>query len=192
MNAARKHSPPQINSNVIVNHTYRFRSTTDAATAITFNQVLAMVGSVATAANATLTSIARSLRLNSIEIWAATTAANTQTTCSVLWTSTIDDNAVTSKEISDTSVSASWPAHVLGRPPAGTECSFWTIGSTAPMFTIVAPTGSVVDVNVTYVLGDLTSGVATTVASATLGTMYYPPLDGATDLYLPVSLGTTT
>jgi hypothetical protein len=61
------------------------------------------------------------------------------------------------------------------------------------MFTLTAPTGSIIDVDATCLLNDSTSATqAFTVAAGTLGVLYFLPLDGATDLFLPVSLLTTT
>jgi hypothetical protein len=58
---------------------------------------------------------------------------------------------------------------------------------------MIAPTGSIIDVTLSFVLAD--TGLASTAisaATAVIGTLYYFPLDGTTDKYLPVSLNTTT
>jgi hypothetical protein len=58
---------------------------------------------------------------------------------------------------------------------------------------ISAPSGSVIDVRGTWILqDDGNAGISYAAASVTLGRMYWLPLDGSTDQYLPVSLNTTT
>jgi hypothetical protein len=62
-----------------------------------------------------------------------------------------------------------------------------------PMFEIVAPTGSVIDVHATWMIRDQSNTSDTyAAATVTLGQIYWLPLDGTADLYLPVSLATTT
>jgi hypothetical protein len=60
------------------------------------------------------------------------------------------------------------------------------------MFDIVAPSGSIIDVHVTVLLNDGAAGTAYTVSSATIGALYYAPLDGTSDVFTPVSLTTVT
>jgi len=61
------------------------------------------------------------------------------------------------------------------------------------MFTLVAPAGTIIDVSLSFVLNDVaTAGLTYTVASGTLGVLYYAPLDDQGDIYLPVSRLTTT
>jgi hypothetical protein len=85
------------------------------------------------------------------------------------------------------------PAHVTSKPPVGSAASFWLGSASNTMFTLVAPVGSVIDVHCTHVLFDTQAAADTlAVAAGTLGALYYMPLDGVSDVYLPVSLGTTT
>jgi hypothetical protein len=98
------------------------------------------------------------------------------------------------KEISDTTMSVSTPAHISAKPPIGSYAYTWLSPSGSQFaFELTAPTGSIIDVHATYMLqDDQAAGTSYTVAAGTLGALYYLPLDGATDLYLPVGLGTTT
>ncbi len=58
---------------------------------------------------------------------------------------------------------------------------------------IVAPVGTIIDVLASHVLIDTgLAGFSYTVAAGTLGALYYLPLDGDSDAYIPVSLTTTT
>jgi hypothetical protein len=61
------------------------------------------------------------------------------------------------------------------------------------VFTVSTDSACVIDVNLTGILLDgSTSSATVTVGTASLGVMYYPPLDGSTDKLLPVGLNTAT
>jgi len=62
------------------------------------------------------------------------------------------------------------------------------------MFILTAPVGSIVDVKLDYILWDTGTAppVAYIVAAGTLGALYYTPLDGDSDAFVPVARVTTT
>ena len=86
------------------------------------------------------------------------------------------------------------PDHVVGSPPRGSEASLWAVSGTGlDMFTLTAPIASIIDVDITFVLNDTGSAGSTySVASGVVGVLYYLPLDGTSDAYVPVSLNWTT
>ena len=182
--------PPQLPTNVRVRHTFRFRSTSSTATVITDTNLVDMCGAICTIANTALAQIALNGKLHSVSVWTPPASQGGNATCSVEWNS---GNYAPQTEVSDTTISTAIPAHIRAVPPAGSAAAFWYGQSGTALFTLTAPTGSVIDVDVTFLLND--SGAAASnyaVAAGTLGTMYYPPLDGTTDRFLPVSLVTTT
>jgi hypothetical protein len=95
---------------------------------------------------------------------------------------------------SDASISSAYPCHIFARPPTGSFASFWMDATNDNIvFTLSTDSACVVDINVTGVMLDGSSSSATvTVGTASLGVMYYPPLDGSTDKLLPVGLNTAT
>ncbi len=191
INRAEKH-PPQLRTNVIVKHRYRFRSNVDGnATVITDSDLVGIAGAVCRTANSVLSYIAASCKVHSVEVWTPPASQGAAATCSLEWSST---DPAPFEEVSDTTVSVSEPAHIKAVPPQGSSASFWLSPSGSKnIMTITAPVGSIIDVKCTHVLLDTgAEGGTASVASAALGALYYLPLDGTSDKYVPVSLTTTT
>ncbi len=182
--------PPQLRTNVILKHRYRFTSTNASPQTIIDNDVVGIAGAVCSVANSSLSMIAASVKIHSIEIWSPPASQGTAATCSVEWLSTYSPSI----EVSDTTVSVSKPAHVKAQPPPGSAAAFWiNPGNVQNIMKITAPVGSIIDVKCTHVLLDTgTAGTSYAVAAGTLGALYYLPLDGSSDTYIPTSLTTTT
>lgn len=182
--------PPQIASNIVIDHVYRFVSTSGASTQITQANLLGIAGGVGTVANTTISLIANAVSVKKVSIWSPPSAQGQAVTCSLEWTSLNGGRMI---EVSDSSLSVAVPAVVVSRPPKGSLASLW-LGNTADgVFVITAPTGSIIDVHAVHVLEDAAGANITYAAAAvTLGDTYWLPLDGTTDLYTPVSLRTTT
>lgn len=182
---------PQIRSNVILRHKYRFRATADiAATQITVDNVLGACGVIGTVVNTTAVEMMRSVRIRNIEIWSPTGTSSTPATCAIDFTSAVVQSA--NLEYSDTSINVSSPAHVRCRPPPQSLASFWQVTSSNILFTLTVTSGSIIDLDVDCILTD--SPTITTVALTTvaLGAVYYLSLNGSTATIVPVALKTTT
>lgn len=182
--------PPQLSTNVKITHWYRFRSTDGAATGITQNDLRGIAGAVCTVANSAVSLIAISTKVHEIRIWSPPASQGAVSTNAIQWNN-VDFTA--GPEVSDTTMSTAIPARIRARPPKGSAASFLLGSGTDNILVITAPAGSIIDVHCTHVLYDAqVAGTALTVAAGTLGALYYMPLDGVSDVYLPVSLGTTT
>jgi hypothetical protein len=183
--------PPQLASNVQVVHTYRFRSTVGTMVSIGQTNLRGIAGAVCCTANSDVRILAGAVKIHKISIWSPPASQGAVSTCSVIWSSAIDYLPMV--ELTDTTMSTAIPAHVSAVPPKGCAASFWLGAGTNNIVSIVAPVGSIIDVHCTHVLqDDGASGSIYTVAAGTLGALYYLPLDGSTDGFLPVSLTTTT
>lgn len=184
-------NPPQIRSNVIVGHRFRFISTNATRTSITAASLLAAAGNICTTANSVVTSFYTSVKLNRVEMWAPPPSQGSSVTASVLFSGAINSPNI---EISDTSVSVSQPCHVIAVPPPNSIASFWQIGASGTVFQLNAPVGCIIDVWLDLICGDADQNpVNTAVATGTLTNHYYLSLDPvATSRYTPVSLTTTT
>jgi hypothetical protein len=184
-------NPPQLSSNVIVNHTFRFLSTTANPKAITANTLLGVCGGIGVVANSTIETIASSVKLNSITIWSPPVSQGAVATCSIEWAG----NAFApDKEVSDSTISVATPARIFSRPPHMSTASFWQTSSTTTLATLIAPVGSIIDANISFVMadGNSTGLTITGFASVILGQQYYLYLDGnASHLYQPVSMTST-
>jgi hypothetical protein len=183
-------NPPQLQSNIIVKHRYRFRSTSATATSISDTNLIQVGGLMVTAANTTARAIMNTVKIHSVEVWAPPASQGAASTCAIEWASS---QFSSQKEVTDTTVSVALPAYVKAFPPKGSPPSFWLLGSNSAIFKVTAPVGSVIDVLLSHVMLDTdVAGDSYTIASGGLGIVFYPPLDGATDLFVPVSLTTKT
>lgn len=192
----RDQHPPQIKSNLVFSHRYRFVANANAAVNITSRNLVRAAGYVCTTAT-NGASIVGSVRIKEVEMWAPPASQGAATTCSILWIGASSSVPGASDiEYSDTSVSTAFPAHVRSRPPPKTLAGdFCQDNSTLAMFSLVAPSGTIVDVDMELMLNDGAT-VATsnfTVASGTAGLVFYAPLDADTAAAAklqPISLST--
>jgi len=185
-----RNTPPQIRANVEVKHRYRFTSTSGTSTPITPNSLLCAAGTLCTVSNSQVTSLFGSVKLNRIDIWSPPSAQGSTVTCSVDFFGT---SFSPNREYSDTSISVTTPAHVSCSPPPQSLASFWQVNGTTSLCSIVAPTGSIIDVVLSLILIDNDVNQAqSTIATGVLSGAYYLSLDAnTTHRYVPVSLVTT-
>lgn len=184
--------PRQFRANPEISHQYRFTSTAGTAKTITG---LLLGGACGVSARTAILGdlMFQMVKVKRVEIWSPPASQGAAVTCSILWPIS---NSSQPREVSDTTVSTARPAHVVSSPPPLSLASFWTSASSGTnLFTLVAPSGSVIDVWVSLVLGDGPNGGAGTVTlvGATIGGQYYCSLDSGTaagSIYLPVSLTT--
>jgi len=178
-----------IRSNVELRHLFRFTSTSGTATDITPNSLLGACGVIGTVTNTTARCIFQSVKVNKVTIVTPPAAQGGAATCAIQW---LGIGNSPSRELSDTTVSVANPARVSSAPPTQSLAAFLQVSSTTTLFTLTAPTGSIIDVHVTAIMGDTTLGPNLTPATVVVGTQYYLTLDpSATARYLPVSLTTT-
>lgn len=187
---SKKSQPPQIPSNVTITRTYRFKSTSATMQSITGAQILGVAGAVCTVANTTLRYLATSVRVHRVSVWSPPSAQGAEATCTLEWKTYQGDEY---KEVSDSSMSVARPAHISSKPPQGSLCWLPMGVSSGTCLDLTAPVGSIIDVHCTHVLNDTaTAGSSYAVGAASLGVIYYLPLDGSTDVFTPVGLQTTT
>jgi hypothetical protein len=188
-----KTGPMQMKANIEVRHKYRFTSSSSSQTTIFGSTLVNALGVSATTAILGQP-IFQTFKVNRIEIWAPPSAQGSFATCSVQFPGT---NQSPSREFSDTSVSVTDPAHVIATPPPLSLCSFWTNaneagGANDPLFTLVAPTGSIIELHMSMIVNDAAPPQSTAVlVGATIGAVYYCSLDSSTSagsIYKPVSL----
>lgn len=192
--SANTNRPSAFNANLEFNHKFRFTSSSATTTPVTDLTLLTACGVVASGATVGQT-IWQSVRVNQIEIWSPPPSQGAAATCGVTFppSSTVVGFGMT-REVSDTTVSVSTPAHVCTSPPAGSLCGFWQNGAlAAPLFSLTAPVGSIIDVWVSLIAKDGTyvDANTATLVGATVGGVYYTSLDSSTaagSIYAPVGL----
>ncbi len=188
MNSAR---PAQFRANPEITRRYRFISSAATLTAVSAQTLIGAAGVVASSATAGQP-IFQSVRVHSVELWAPPASQGAVVTTSILWPNT---NQSQPREVSDTTNSVTIPAHVRSSPPANSIAGFWIArNSTTPLFSLVAPSGTIIEVVCSLVMGDgVQPATQSTLVGATLGGVYYCSLDSLTaagSLYTPVSLTT--
>jgi hypothetical protein len=185
--------PPQINTNVQMAHTYRYVSTGTFSSGITPAGLLLAAGSFGQVTNTLVSSAFQSVKVNKIEMWAPPPTQGSTTTVSVEWITSAAPGAG-SQEVSDTSMSTAFPAYISAKPPRNSLCSFWQQSTSAGLFLLFAPAGTIIDIHLSLILAD-TGGATAHAAAATaaLGVFYYMALDvgNGTHVLTPVSLNTT-
>jgi len=180
----------------MVSHKWYFQSATNNQVQITTGMLLAAMGTMATGAN-TVTLMFKAVRVKRIRIWTSPVTLGIALSNGIEWLSL--DSGVMTTEFRDTSNSPDRPAYIDVKPLNSTAAWFWRSvssaggNSTVPLFNIVAPTGSVIEVTMTGIMSDVAFtnyGYATT-AAATVGEIYYGGLDGigtGTGLLVPIGL----
>jgi hypothetical protein len=180
--------PPQIASYGIT-HTVRLRFITNAAvsqTSITFQNLLdlMLVGTAATV----VYDLFQQVRIRSVEMWAVP-AIGTSTTVQCEFRSQTAGFVGDAKIHTDTSMGVQ-PAHLRAKPMPRSGTALFQSSSATPAFTLTCPTGTVVDVSLTFRGLPNLATVAQNASVATApGAWYYRGLDGlakAATVFVPV------
>jgi len=186
--------PPQLSSNIILAHKYRYTATA-AANAILINgaSLLLSAGVVGTVTNTTVVSLFQALRVKRVEIWGMSSALAVPATVTLEWLGGAIASAPV--EVSDTSLSTAAPAHINTRPPHNSTPSLWQLpsGLNNSMFQITCPAGSIIDVELELILQDGATITSFPAATAALGQIYYLALDCSVPShnFVPVAVNTT-
>jgi hypothetical protein len=183
--------PPQLKSNLVTTHKFRFLSSTNNVQTITAQELITMCGNVA-ATTTSAYSIWGAVKLKRVSVWAPPPSQGSAITTSCVWSAGTSGQNFVNMEVSDTSNSVATPAVIHTSPPKESQASFWqNVGNNADLFNLVAPTGSIIDVTVDMVLADNElPPIDSTVVAATVGDIYFSGLNGWGGTYAPVSLST--
>lgn len=193
--AVRSVGPPQYDSYVPYRHTYRYEFSSSNGELATFalntSQMLCAFGSIASTTT-NLRSFFTQFRLLKLECWASALSSSAGTyaaTVDVAWANSAESYAPPSR-ISDTTVTPSFPAHIVAVPPKNSGANFWQ-GVTNVTLLDINVNGNLI-VDVTVMLGCDGAGASQAITGpATVGDIYQTALDGpSTNLLLPVSFPT--
>jgi len=172
--------PPQLPSYGITRDArMRFQTNAAVSVAVTFQNLL---DTVLTAASATSGfDLYDGVRINSIEVWAASVTGAPVTAIVVYSGETIGAQG-DQKTHTDTSMGIE-PAHVKARPDRMTQAGQFQASSADTAFALNLPSGAVIDVSCSFRQSVSGQAVATqnVLVGATPGAIYYRGLDGKTD-----------
>lgn len=192
-------NPPMLTVTPVL--TRKFRLTATAAEDFTkvYNtaSLIGIAGGICTVANNSVYAMFSSVRLRSIECWAAVPAQGQSATVGILM---LGGGTTRNMEYSDTSLSTSTLAHVRAVPSPQTINSFWNriyTGSTViDLFSLSVPAAAVIDITLDLMTANQENGALSyrhAPAACTISTIYYLPLDLqlGTHNILPITLATT-
>jgi hypothetical protein len=184
-------NPPQLPTNIRLNHRFRFLAATAFNGFIDPLSMIACGGAVCTVANTTLSVIGLSAKIRKIEVWGAPASQGASSTVTLEWVGASNSPNI---EVSDTTISVATNCHIVTVPPKDSLASFWTLSTTGGLlFRLQCPANSIVDLTMDLILADQAAATSTvTVVAGTLGELYFTALDGVgTNVLRPVSLNTT-
>ncbi len=182
---------PQLDTNIRVTHKYRFSaSNAQVAVPIEDTDLIGVMGGVCSVLNSTFTPMFNSVKVKCIEIWAPLASVGTPTSCAIEWTGTANSPNV---EVSDTTVTATFPAYIKTRPPKNSLASFWQVASSTALCLITCPQGSIIDVTLSGIMNDNeANSTSIGITSGVVGKVYYLYLTGQTSAALvPIALTST-
>jgi hypothetical protein len=172
--------PQQFPPTVIVSKVFRYtaaQATTDFG--ITSTNLLDSWLFAATAT--TGFQVAEAVKVRKIEIWAGPTSSLlTPVTVSVDWRGPTAGTFGSAARVSDNSIGATQPAHLVTVPPSQSQVAQWQPNSTNNLFDITVPASAVIDLHLSFVVRDDGSATAVTNAlvAATTGANYLRSFDG--------------
>jgi len=140
--------------------------------------------------------LASHVRVKKIEMWAPMASDLVPVTISCDWSGSTSAGVYgKSNRVSDTSIGSSDGAHIVTRPPAGSQIAQWisTAGGTLTLCDLSYPINTIIDVTYELVVKDDGAATAVTgaVAGATVGANYIRSLDsGSATNLVPLSYST--
>jgi hypothetical protein len=182
--------PPPIKPQMTHRQRMRFQCTTSGTQVVNFADIMDML-LVATSATAVY-DVYDVCRVNLVEVWCASASGGVPVTVSVQFNGANSVGQAGDGRIIADTVMGNEPAHVRARPDRRSIAGQWGgSASGVAAFTVVTPTGSIIDVDVSYRNTVAAPALAQVVAvGATVGQFYYRGLDGvatATTKYPPLT-----
>jgi len=185
--------PDQFVPTVAVNHRFRFVATAARAADTLTVKSLGDLHCVAATAT-TAFQLAHFIKIKKIEVWGPPAGTSTTATVSVDWQAPNAGSFGTSGRVSDTSMGSTECAHVVTRPPKGSQIAQWQEASSTNGLCVLAyPLGTIIDVTYSYMMRDdaTVQAVTTAPVGATAGANYVRALNSPVDANLvPVSYAT--
>ena len=173
--------PPVRDMTVMVQkHTFRYVSASGSnATNVTPTNIIGACGGICTVANSKLTPWASSFLLKCIRIWPGLSSTAYED-CIVRWAAY---NSIGTKDskLERAVVQGNTLSGALEfRPPKNTVATWWQVANASVLLVISCSPGSIVEMDVEFTLSNTFVTSDATIATGTLASVYYLPLDGAT------------
>jgi hypothetical protein len=180
--------PPMDGTHEVRMHRLRFNCSTNVTpTSITSNELLAACGIAASSTTAGNT-LASTVKIHSIEIYAEPTGTNGSAVETILVWASPGAGVAKDEFVVNTVLGSSGAGYFKSTPPKGTLTGDWLGSGTMTIFQIAAPIGSIVDVVVSYRINNALTGATYVSTGLAAGDVYYAPLDGHNGLMKPLGV----
>ncbi len=194
---ARASLPPEMEATCFVRKRFRFRASAALSGAsLTLNGFLGACGGICTVANTNLRAWASSFQIKRVVAWPPGGVSGSTNQVFIDWSSAGNSNFTP-----DTSRIVTIPDGVtvtkslVFEPPTKSLAEFWynptNMSATGPIMAMTCPSGTIVDLILTFTLSNVNLGNNITIAAGSVGTVYYLALDGPSNNKL-VPLGVPT
>jgi hypothetical protein len=175
--------PPELNATPILRSTFRFYANATVVSGTTsLAQMMLVPGGIGTVSNSTIATFATSFKINKISVWCPT--GSSVATTEVYWNATADSTYFGRDEEKCNSVPAgvTLAGAMVFVPPKGSMSAQWLNShqtSSTNIITWQIPVGSIIDVDLSYVLGNNFLNFAVSgFSTVSVGSIYYGYLDG--------------
>lgn len=178
--------PPQILSNIIFHHVFRFKAISAFVGGISVLQVLGVAGAVGTLIDQ-VQLITSSFKVTRVEMWGMMNAG-VPPVISIDWAGFQN---TPNREISETTLSSAYPAYISAVPPKNSLASFWQReNDNTQLFILNVPQYTTIDVHLSLILRDAEEAAAAILinGAVTTGVLYYLALDNPNSLVLTSTL----
>lgn len=179
--------PPQLNLSFVLRKRFRFLAAAAGTTALTALGLGDLWCVAATTTSAY--QLAHFVRLRKVEMWGPMSSSLAPVQVLIDWTgSTTAGVFGKSNRVEDLSMGSTECAHVVSKPPAGSQISQWIASnSNSQLCNLSYPINAVIDITYELVVRDDGSAVAVTgaVAGAVVGANYIRSLDSPSAVNLP-------
>lgn len=179
--------PPQFTSSFVLKKRLRFQAVAAATATNIRSRDLGDLWCVATSAIAA-SQLASHVRLRKVEMWGPMSSSLAPVTVLIDWIGSTIGGFGKSNRVSDTSMGSTEPAHLVSRPPPGSQIAQWQLATqNSPICALTCPAGTIVDIIYDLVVLDdgTANAVLGAVAGATPGANYVRSLESSTGTNFP-------
>lgn len=159
--------PPQLRSAFLTRHKFRFQATEAFVSNITTGQIMNLVVTSAglgtsPALLSMITPVMNSVRIRSVELWAANTSAATPVTVELNWSLNTVRFSAPADARTDTALGVTDVAHIKCVPPRNSFAAMWMNATTTQsspstanpaLFDLNIPSGTIIDLDLDLCFG---------------------------------------
>lgn len=186
--------PPQIENTLKVRSRIRYVAGSNNIVSVSVADLIGSFGGTCTVTNSVFKPWASSARIRRMVLWPSASASTELNTATVSWNSGVSGLNRDSERTKDVPEGVLLTGRVVFKPPRKSVASDWMAASigTTNIFTLTCSVGTLMDFEAEFTLANQFTSGTQTIATGTLGSLYYLPIDGASShQYFPVHLPTT-